>query len=303
MNASTKHHIYRTNRRGVASVLSMMFLVIFGSLAAAMAVVASGNIRTASASLQVSRATSAAETGLVYAAWTLKREAARFVVKKGEIEAEYADELWNGNWNSSITGSVEILPPSGYSVNSPPAGLAMAIRDAHLAADHSAIIESGDSSLPAIDSESGALVVRPIQMENEDGAPYFRLRYEPIPGEASVRVVSEGVDRDVRRSLTMDFRIDKRIEYAVVTPNRLMIGKNVMVSGPLGTRYGENPGELNGGNGDPLTMRSDFYYLSPTLVLRSKAGLGAIAKSCWADVRRSPPSGDPLRSLCLQSHL
>ena len=71
----------------------MMFLVIFGSLAAAMAVVASGNIRTASASLQVSRATSAAETGLVYAAWTLKREAARFVVRKGEIEAEYADEI------------------------------------------------------------------------------------------------------------------------------------------------------------------------------------------------------------------
>ena len=265
MNASTQYHRSHTHRRGVASVLSMMFLVIFGSLAAAMAVVASGNIRTATASLQVSRATSAAETGLVYAAWTLKREAARFVVKKGEIEAEYAGELWNGNWNSSVTGAVEILPPSGYTVNSPPSGLAMAIRDAHLAADHSAIIESGDSALPNIENETGALVVRPIQMGNETGAPYFKLRYEPIPGEAAVRVISEGVDRDVRRSLTMDFRIDKRIEYAVVTPNRLMIGKNVMVSGPLGTRYGENPGELNGGNGDPLTMRSDFYYLSPTL--------------------------------------
>ena len=68
----------RLRRRGVASVLSMMFLVIFGSLAAAMAVVATGNVRTADVSLRVSRSTSAAETGLVYVTWILEREAKRF---------------------------------------------------------------------------------------------------------------------------------------------------------------------------------------------------------------------------------
>ena len=41
-----------SRRHGVASVLAMMFLVIFGSLAAAMAVVATGNIRTADVSLR-----------------------------------------------------------------------------------------------------------------------------------------------------------------------------------------------------------------------------------------------------------
>ena len=61
-------------RRGVSSVLSMMFLVIFGSLAAAMAVVAQGNLRTADSSLKVSRAMSAAETGLTFAARRLSED-------------------------------------------------------------------------------------------------------------------------------------------------------------------------------------------------------------------------------------
>ncbi|MDG1899377.1 MAG: hypothetical protein P8I74_05885, partial [Phycisphaerales bacterium] len=93
-------------RRGVASVLAMMFLVIFGSLAAAMAVVATGNLRTADVSLRVSRATSAAETGLVYGTWVLEREAARFVVMKGEIDADFAADLWNGTWNTGADGTV-----------------------------------------------------------------------------------------------------------------------------------------------------------------------------------------------------
>lgn len=101
-------------RRGVASVLAMMFLVIFGSLAAAMAVVAAGNLRSADRSLRVSTATSAAETGLVYASWMLEREARRFVVHKGEIDAAFAEDLWHGGWDSGVTGPVEILPPEGY---------------------------------------------------------------------------------------------------------------------------------------------------------------------------------------------
>src|SRR5690606_27116178 len=50
-------------RRGVASVLAMMFLILFGSLVAAMAVASTGNIRTAASHLSVMRAQAAAETG------------------------------------------------------------------------------------------------------------------------------------------------------------------------------------------------------------------------------------------------
>ena len=252
------------NRRGVASVLAMMFLVIFGSLAAAMAVVATGNLRTADVSLRVSRATSAAETGLVYGTWVLEREARRFVVMKGEIDAEFADDLWNGTWNTGEDGSVEILDPDGYVVDSPAGSLSEAVRDAHLAGDHAEVIEPGDAGLPDIGND-GTLDVRPIRVSPDENAAWFRLRYEPIPESNAIRVVSEGVDRDVRRTLSMTVELDKRIEYAIVSPNRLMIGKNVMIVGPLGTRYGENEGELNGGNGDPLDMRSDIRWLSADL--------------------------------------
>ena len=267
MNQCRSTRFPDVNRRGVASVLAMMFLVIFGSLAAAMAVVASGNLRTADVSLRVSRATSAAETGLVYGTWVLEREARRFVVMKGEIDADFADDLWNGSWNIGEDGSVEVLDPEGYVVDSPANSLAEAVRDAHLAGDHSEVIEPGDAALPDIGND-GTLDVRPIRVSSEENAAWFRLRYEPIPGTNTLRVVSEGVDREVRRTLSMRVELDKRIEYAIVSPNRLMIGKNVMIVGPLGTRYGENDGELNGGNGDPLDMRSDIRWLSADLDAR-----------------------------------
>ncbi|MEM8781256.1 MAG: EF-hand domain-containing protein [Planctomycetota bacterium] len=50
--------------RGVAAVLAMMFLVIFGSLAAAMAIVSQGNLQTAQSHLKINRTLAAAETGL-----------------------------------------------------------------------------------------------------------------------------------------------------------------------------------------------------------------------------------------------
>ena len=81
MNPHAAHFRPRgSTRRGVASVLAMMFLVIFGSLAAAMAVVAQGNLRTADSGLRLSRAMSAAETGLTFATKRLASESSRFVV-------------------------------------------------------------------------------------------------------------------------------------------------------------------------------------------------------------------------------
>ena len=84
--AANRRHRRARTRHGVSSVLAMMFLVIFSSLAAAMAVVAQGNLRTADSYMKVSRAMSAAETGLVFAQRRLASESSRFVVLKGVID-------------------------------------------------------------------------------------------------------------------------------------------------------------------------------------------------------------------------
>jgi hypothetical protein len=146
-----------------------------------------------------------------------------------------------------------------------------AIRDAHLADSHSMNVEAGDASLPSLDETLGVLLTKPIALTSDAGGnpdpdgPYFRLRYELVASEPLVRVTSTGFDGDLTRIMQMDFLIEKKIEYAVVSPNRIMIGKNVRVEGPLGTRYGLVGNELVPENGDPLIMRSDFYYLDAAL--------------------------------------
>jgi hypothetical protein len=240
----------------------MMFLVIFGSLAAAMAVVAQGNLRTADSGLKVSRAMSAAETGMVFAARRLGEETARFVVEQGVIDAEFAEDLWLGSLDPS---EYDVLPPPGGFSGPPPSGVMAAVRDAHVDDAHSIIVEPGDASLPSMDTTYGILLVRPIALSNDPNAPHFRLRYELLAGVPMVRVTSEGVDGEITRVLQMDFRINKKIEYAILSPNRIMIGKNVLVEGPLGSLYGTDPNELTTDNGDPLVMRSDFYFLDAAL--------------------------------------
>ncbi len=259
----------RNQRRAVSSVLAMMFLVIFSSLAAAMAVVSQGNLRTADSSLKVSRAMSAAETGLHFARRRLQSSARRFVVTEGDIDVTFADSLWSGTYS----GGVEVLPPDDFVEGAPPTSLLEALFNAHDAyGDLAFAPEPGDSSLPTMDESLGTLLAQPMRLSLLPRAPYFRLKYEILADTPAIRVTSQGVDGDVRRTLQMDFAIDKKIEFAVISPSRIMIGKNVRVEGPLGSRYGwndatdtANPDELNTANGDPLVLRSDFYFLDPAL--------------------------------------
>lgn len=244
----------------------MMFLVIFGSLSVAMAIMAQGNLRAADSALHVSRASSAAQTGLVFGGRRLESEARRWVVKKGVIDSAFGSDLWEGN--VAIDGSeVNLLPPNGYETTSDPAGLMEALLDAHLADDHSFDARPGDNLLPEIFNGS-RLETKPVQVAQDDEDMYFRLSYElveDLEDETRVRITSTGEDRGITRRISMEYLVTKKIPFAVVSPNRIMIGKNVLVEGPLGTRFGLNPGELNEGNGDPIVMRSDFQYLDDEL--------------------------------------
>jgi hypothetical protein len=252
-------------RRGVSSVLAMMFLIVFSSLAAAMAVVAQSNLRTADSALKLSRAMSAAETGMVFAQRRIQAEASRFVIEKGVVDSDYAEDLWMGTYDIGADGDVEILPPTGYTTTTPPSGIVYALRDAHLADSHTIVIDAGDNVLPHVDTNYGTLRCRPITLSNDANGPYFRLMYELMENEPYVRITSMGVDGDVSRTITMDFKLEKKIEFALISPNRIMIGKNVLIEGPLGSRFGLVSGELDSANGDPLVMRSDFEYLDAAL--------------------------------------
>ena len=251
-------------RRGIASVLALMFLVLFASVVTAMAVVADGNVRTAESAVSVSRAISASESGLHYAARRLRLEASRYTIERGTTSGTFGSRLWAGTWTTS-DGTVIVAPPSDYTVASPTGtGLLHAVHDAHASADsHAEVFEDGLPVELELDQASGLLRSPGIPVHGGGDAPWFRLRYE-WSGD-SVLVTSQGHDRDIVRTLTMRFDLEKKIEFALLTPTRIMIGKNVLIEGPMGTFYGTLANELQAEHGDPLVVTSDFRGIDSSL--------------------------------------
>ena len=79
---------------GVAAILAMMFLVIFSSLAAAMAIVAQGNLSTADSYIKMNRALAAAETGMKFVIYNINQNVASVQTSSGVIDTTNAPALW-----------------------------------------------------------------------------------------------------------------------------------------------------------------------------------------------------------------
>lgn len=272
------------SRRGIASVLSMMFLIIFGSLVAAMAVASTGNIRTANMHLHVMRAMSAAETGLAVAEHRLNEASSRFIVAESNLDADITWALWKGD--SGLIGSYAVAPPrDGYSEDVDPAGIAEALVNAHTE-DENILLEYGYIDAPEIASapadiaagvyEGTYWVDTPPVLLTEwadpdrgtNPPPAYRIRYAPLAGGDTIRVIAEGIVYDfqrnqkpIRRIITRDYKIRKTVEQAIIAHSKILIGKNVQIEGDLGARFDEVEFDA----GDPVVMRSDFLGLDPVL--------------------------------------
>lgn len=283
-------------RRAVASVLAMMFLVLFGSLAVAMAIASKGNLRTAHTHIHVVRAMSAAETGLDVARARIEAAAARFVVAKGEVSAEFAGRIWNGTTDAG-DGDIRVLPPAdGHSEFNEPAGIAAALVSA-FGADINRVTYSGgvtdpevgpapDGTDPEVYALDGWVYTPAVAIDgsglSDSARPAaFQVVYAPLANGTDVRILvtgfssvgqtgsdyhygyshTEGRFRPLARTISQDVRLVKEHSHAILSPSRVMIGKNVNVTGPIGALYEDTSQEL----GRPVVMRSDFYGLDPVL--------------------------------------
>lgn len=287
--------MFKTKRRGVVSILAMMFMVLFGSLGLAMAIASQGNLRTASTNLHVIKALGAAETGMAVAQLRLQQAAARFVVDKGVVDASYGSKLWNGTLTSG-DGRVTVLAPQGFTEYGLPAGLGQALVNQH-SADLSVVPVSGTVAQTTLASApagingaiyaAGSWVITPaLAVEGTATAAAaapaaFQITYAPLANGTDVRVFVTGysavstsgssfqyattsaqqANRPLTRTLSQDFRIVKRHQHAVVSSSRVLFGKNVDVVGNVGAGYTD----VTRTNGDPVTMKSDFYGLNSTL--------------------------------------
>lgn len=280
--------------RGAAAILAMLFLVIFSSLAAAMAIVSQGNLRTADTQLKVHRSLAAAETGLGLMAHRLEQVTLGdphdlstypgIRIREGVIDSNLAETLWPRVRAELYASFVDDFQ---YQSQSP------------------TIEVTGALVLPAISFEPGssakfAVRVQPHPLPGEDydsdkyqrppfNSPIYGVVKAPVssasPLDATfVRVSVTGIDGpskdEIRRVVTMDFRLDKKIRYAILSRSRVMVGRNVMVEGPIGSRFSE----VNLRHGHPVQMESDFRGLS--------SGLDALLDSLTGSLIALDADGD-----------
>jgi len=267
------------SRRGVVGILAMMFLVMFASLATTMAIVTQGNLRSSVSHNRVTKSMAAVDTGLQLAESRLMEAAARFIVPIGEISPEYANALWTGNYAGYDAPPPPLPPPYGRNEPGTPTSLREAIQWHH-DSDNSANLVSWQNAdnvpapITAPPTNPEWAVGLPIGLERSgDGliTTAVQITYLPpsMDPQGRILVVVTGYNWDftrerwVTRTAYQHFSIIKRVEHAVLTPSRLMIGRNVQVNGPLGIRY--NSQALGLLDGPPLYMKSDFYGLDPIL--------------------------------------
>ncbi len=264
--------------RGVSGILAMMFLVLFSSLAVAMAAVSQGNLRTADTHQRVIRAQGAVDSALLLAEARLSNAARRFVVAEGDITPGYALQLWNGTYASDPP--VTVLPPAdGMSEAGLPSGMAQALRNIN-AADASSNIATG---ITLGSPPTGWVRSDPIGLHRDaQGNIVTAVQVDYLPPDTlgRVLVVATGYEWDyirsswVTRTAQQYFNMVKALDHAIIAPSRIMIGRNVQVDGPLGIRY--NSAALDTLDGPPLVTRSDFYGLDADLDAKLDAFYTAI---------------------------
>lgn len=264
-----QQHVHR--QRGAAAILAMMFLVILGSLAAAMAIVSQGNLTTAESQLRINRSLAGAETGLHWVIHRLNQIADNTTTSYGLIDDARADQLWI----DPADGVRKQLYDSFYGEFHNLAQPTITTRGLRIgpvaigAGEPTFTVSFEPHPLPG---PTGVGDYSNYNLPFYQRAPYNdpEIFDEPVssakPLDARwIRIVVTAIDgsnaNQVTRSISMDFRVDKKLRFAVLSRNRVMIGRNVMIEGNIGSRFTETHLE----NGHPVQMESDFRGLDASL--------------------------------------
>ena len=293
---TTRRSVSQTPReRGAAALLAMMFLVIFGSLAAAMAIVSQGNLHTAETHIKVNRSQAASETGMRLMIFRLADSASAVYTRSGAIydpsDATYISTLTVSDLSGDTTGmptnvllgkadaiwdeisDVLVTSLSGEFHNQ---------QEPYI--DGNGVVNVGPIAVgPNAPSFTATFTPHPIAGEDYNSDYYQRPPYDDMgvssgsPLDAryvrvSVTAYDGGVGHRVYRTISMDFQITRRIKYAVLSRSRVMIGQNVMIEGRVGSVF-EDTDLLNG---HPIQVMSDFRGLHDDLDADLDALLGSI---------------------------
>ncbi|HEX2972888.1 MAG TPA: pilus assembly PilX N-terminal domain-containing protein, partial [Tepidisphaeraceae bacterium] len=221
------HHVTHI-RRGAVAILAMLYLTLFSILTVAMYAMASLNVQTAANLSDAEQARAAAETGLrwmEYRFLAMSRPKTRI----GNITPAVADSLWPAIRTALINDLTSMLNPAERT-----------------------LYYDGSSQLRT----------SPIALDN--GKARFVVTIAQNPSDQRYLIVtSTGIYESAKRSVSMQFRIDKKVKFAIVGKVPIQVGRNTLVEGPVAmTTAGKYP---------PVYMLSDFRHLTPSLSRRIDA--------------------------------
>lgn len=225
-----------SRRRGSAAVLAMLFLIILSTLAIAMASMGSMNVQGVANLTDANRAQANAESGLRWMIYRIRRMN-RPKTDSGVITKSVMDEIWA----DLKTKLADDLATMGNSAERP-------------------------ISVP----DNSSVVTAPISVGNGLGqftVSLIRLPWDPTPDAAQLRIISTGTYDSGRgtatRSVSIDLRVEKKINFAVVGKVPIQLGRNTLIEGPVGMSTANKF--------PPLLMLSDFRHTSPALASKIDA--------------------------------
>lgn len=209
----------------------MLFLVLMGTLTLAMFTLSTTNVQSAENLADVARAQAAAEAGLRWMQY-------RFVHMNrprttiGNITAEVADSLWPAIKQAIVddltTSANQMMDPAERTVS----------------------------------TDAASITTSPIAIE-QGGAHFAITVRQKSSDKTCLTVTSTGTYRNATRSVSMDFKIDKKIKFAVVGKVPIQLGRNTIVEGPVAMATANKY--------PPLLMLSDFMHFDETLADQLRA--------------------------------
>jgi hypothetical protein len=201
---------YDTRRqRGAAAIIAMMYLVIFSSLGAAMAIVAQSNFMTADTHLKAQRAMAAAETGMGFVIYHLNEVTANIKTRDGIIDSDNAQALW-----AATRGALVVELANNLHNLAEPVLVYGGLTIGPIA------VGPDDPTFTA------TFDAHPLTGEDYDTAYYQRPPFDSMDPPVSaaspldltwVRVRVASSDGPVQRSIQLDFKMDKKIPFAILS--------------------------------------------------------------------------------------
>lgn len=230
MAASRSSTCRRRSSRGSAAIAALLLVAVGATMVVGIYSTTVMNVQAAANHADMSRAQATAESGLQWFAWRLTTMS-KPSTTVGTINASTANSLWP-SLKTSIANSLATMTTAS---ERPVTTTSKSIT--------SSAISLGDSDA------SYVISVTQHPLDNSDP---LDQRYLKVTSTATIGTVT--------RSVSCDFKIDKKIRFAVAGRVPIQIGRNTIIDGPMGMATAAKT--------PPYLMISDFAHLKSSLTTK-----------------------------------